>query len=298
MSDFLKKQTGDALVLVSLSFVGLLAMAGLVIDGGTLYMTKAHLQKVANAAALSGAQELTSEDETRVQRIVDDIIAYHDESPSLEYVNITLDKSVAVGLEKHVELVFSSLFGFNTVDVDVRGTARLGVMGRAIGAAPLGINESIALDYGTEYKLKVDSDEVDTGNFGVLALEGPGANTYEDNLRYGFQEELKVGDVVDTQTGNIAGKTISVIDELVNSCNDINDRDCRRILLVPVYRPYQQDTNQMKQIEITGFAYFYITEPMAHNDTAITGKFIERADTGFEDLNAAVKGAYTIRLAE
>ena len=54
-----KKENGNALVLVSLAMMALLAMGGLAIDGGMLFMTKAQLQKAANAAVLSGAQELT-----------------------------------------------------------------------------------------------------------------------------------------------------------------------------------------------------------------------------------------------
>ncbi|MBM7572610.1 pilus assembly protein TadG-related protein [Aquibacillus albus] len=295
---FFKKEQGNVLVLVSISFMALLTFTGLIIDGGMLYMTKSHLQKVANAAALSGAQELTDEDETEVEEIVDAIIAFHRESAALSNINVTLNEQVSVDLDEPVELAFSSLLGFETINVSAQATASLGKMGRVVGAAPLGINESISLEYGVNYELKVDSDDVDTGNFGILALEGPGAATYEDNLRHGFQEELKVGDIVDTQTGNIAGKTKKVVDELVDSCDDPDQRDCRRILLVPVYQPYNQDSNQMKQVQITGFAYFYILERMQNNDTSITGMFIKRTDTGFEDTNAVDRGAYSIRLTE
>lgn len=75
-------------------------------------------------------------------------------------------------------------------------------------------------------------------------------------------------------------------------------RDCPRILLIPVYVPFNQTSNQMKQVKITGFAYFYISEPMGPQDTTIKGIFLKRVGTGFQLDEASNKGAYTIRLVE
>lgn len=281
--------------------MGLLGMAGLAIDGGLVYMTKSHLQKVANSAVLSGAQELTN-DEDKVKTIVMDILKSHKEEPTFENVEVEMEKKVSVDLTKPVELSFARLFGFEKMDVAVHAAAELRTLGRAVGAAPLGIDDRIPLEFYNTYELKVDSSGVQYGNFGILALGGTGAKTYEENLRNGYQDELKVGDILDTQTGNIAGKTREVVKERVNGCTesprDLNDRDCSRVILVPVYKPYQQDQNQLKSVEITGFAYFYITDPMDSNDTSIKGIFIKRAGTGFEESGSINKGAYSIRLTE
>lgn len=296
-----RKEEGSVLLLVSLSFMGLLTMTGLVIDGGTMYMTKSHLQKSANAAVLSGAQELTNREDA-VREVVTEVLRSHEEEASLKVISITMGNRVEIELVKTVPLAFSSLFGFETVDVYSNAAAELRVMGRAVGAAPLGIDDSIKLDYYKEYKLKVDSSGVEYGNFGVLALGGSGASTYEDNLRNGYNQEIKVGDILETETGNIAGKTRSVIKERVDGCphteTSASDRNCSRIILIPTYKPYEHDTNQMKQIQITGFAYFYITDPMDSKDTSITGMFIERAGTGFEGEYSLNKGAFSIRLTE
>jgi hypothetical protein len=297
----LKKEDGSALLLVTLAFMGLLTMTGLVIDGGTMYMTKSHLQKAANAAVLSGAQELTNS-ESSVREVVKEVLDAHGEGDQLQNITIKMGERVAIDLAKSVPLVFSKLLGFESVDVHSNAAAELRVMGRAIGAAPLGIDDSIHLDYYKEYELKVDSSGVEYGNFGVLALGGPGANTYEDNLRFGYKQEIRVGDIIDTQTGNIAGKTRAAVKERVDGCpntpESLNDRDCSRIILIPTYKPYGHYTNQMKQIQITGFAYFYITDPMDSKDTSITGMFIKRAGTGFEEPNSLNKGAFSIRLTE
>lgn len=297
----LKKEDGSALILVTFAMLGLLSITGLVIDGGTLYMTKSHLQKTANAAVLSGAQELPNT-EANVKSVVEKVISEHAEEDSLKTLTVNIESRVQVELEKEVPLTFSKLFGRDTANVNVEATAEIGSMGRAYGAAPIGIDDSVTLDYNVEYTLKVDETGVDTGNFGVLALGGPGASTYEDNLRDGYSAEISVGNVLETQTGNIAGKTRTVINEKVQQCpyniGEAIKRNCSRVILIPVYQPYFTTTNQLKEVKVTGFAYFFVTEPMGSNDTSIRGMFIKRTGTGFIDPASSFRGAYSIRLTK
>jgi hypothetical protein len=297
----LREQQGSTIVLMGLSLTLLLTVVGLVVDGGSMYAAKSHLQKAANAAVLSGAQELTSNQAT-VKNIIDDILVHHKEKASLVGTDIQMKSTVRVHLREQVPLGFSRLFGKESVSVDVEAAAQILPLASASGAAPLGIDESIPLEYNKPYKLKVDSSGVDTGYFGILALGGPGATTYESNLKYGYQNEIKIGDIIDTQTGNIAGKTRDGVQLRIDSDpyppGDYSHRDSPRVILIPVYRPYDQTSNQLKQIKVTGFAYFYITEPMSSNDTSITGMFIERTATGYAGPGTVDKGAYAIRLVE
>ncbi|MFC4409731.1 pilus assembly protein TadG-related protein [Chungangia koreensis] len=295
---FIRDEDGNILLLSVFLFLAFTAFAGLVVDGGQLYMNKTHLQKVANAAALSAGQELTTKDPKVVEDLAKEIVDKHGELSSLQNVDIILERKVTVKLNKPVKLFFSSLFGVDSIDVPAKATAKIGVIGRGYGAAPIGINESMELVYGQEYTLKVDETGSSTGFFGILAIEGPGAKTYEQNLMHGFDGELKVGDIVNTQTGNIAGPTKTGIDYLVNTCSDMNDRDCPRILLVPVYKPYNYTTNQLKQVEITGFAHFYISGPMNSQDKTVKGVFMKRVSHGFEMDQAVDKGAYALKLVE
>lgn len=296
-----RQEHGSSILLVSLALVGLLAITGLVVDMGTMYNTKVHLQKTANAAALSGAQELTNE-VSQVSAVVDEILLQHGEELSLHKIDIEPERKVVVTLKTDVPLIFSSLFGWESSPIEAHAAAEIMTMSEAMGAAPLGIDESINLEFYQEYNLKVDQTEVDTGNFGVLALGGPGAQTYEQNLKKGYSNLIQIGDILDTQTGNIAGKTREGVKERIDGCpypeGEVHHRDCSRVILVPVYRPHNYTSNQLKEIEITGFAYFYITEPMDNTDTSITGMFVKRAGTGFVDKDAANYGAYGIKLTE
>jgi hypothetical protein len=301
-----EEQSGSAIILVSLSLIVLLAITGIVIDGGRLFMTKSSMQKAANAAVLSGAQELTA-NEADVTQIVQEVLQAHSEDSSLQTLNIQMEqKKVSVDLKRDVPLAFSKLFGIDTAPVEVHAAAKIGTMGKAVGVAPLGIDESIPLEFYKKYQLKVDQTEADTGYFGILGLGGTGSKTYEYNLRYGYENPLEIGDRLLTETGNVAGKTSSVVDELITACPITGDpldvdRDCERILLIPVYKPIHYNSGgQLQEVEITGFAYFLITDQLATNgpDKSITGMFIEKTGTGFEGSTATNNGAYSIRLTE
>jgi hypothetical protein len=299
--NLVNNEKGNVAVLSAFLFIGLLGIAGIAIDGSLYFMTKTHLQKTANAAVISGAQQLTNiEDQVKI--VVSDILKAHKEETSLKSVHVEMDKKVEVNLEKPLKLSFSRIFGVEEVDVKAHAAAEVRTIGRATGAAPLGIDYRTPLEFNKTYSLKVDSSENVTGNFGILALGGPGAKTYEENLRHGYQEELKVGMVVNTQTGNIAGKTRETIKERVDACPETSssmyDRNCSRIILVLVYKPLQPDGSKLDNVEIKGFAYFYIIDPMSANDTSINGMFIKLVGPGFEEDGSVSRGAYKIRITE
>lgn len=300
MKKLLHKEDGNAFVLIALSFALMLAVLGLVVDGGHLYMTKSHLQKTANAAALSGAQEIPNS-QAAVDRVVGEILDSHGEKESLLLSAIENGQQLQIQMEKKVPLFFASLFGFEYITVQVDAKAGLTPLGEASGAVPLGVDDSVELKYGEQYSLKVDAGDSTSGNFGVLALDGPGAKSYGDSLTYGFDEKLKVGDIVNTQTGNIAGTTRTGINYRIDNCpypsGDFQQRDCPRIMLVLVYKPYTQTTNQLTSVQITGFAYFYVTDRMSSTDDSIKGIFIKRAGPGMAgSAMPPDRGAYAIKL--
>ncbi|MBO8157827.1 MAG: Tad domain-containing protein [Bacillaceae bacterium] len=300
MMKLIRSEKGNALLLASLSLMALLAITGLVIDGGKIYMTKSHLQKTANAAALSGAQKVLESYNTSYQ-IVREVLERHDELNSLKNVEFE-GFTVEVSLEKDVPLTFSKLFGKETVPIKAVAKAETATMGEARGAVPLGIDRSFQLEYYKEYELKTNAHGNDTGWFGILALGGSGSATYYDNLRFGYDNSIEIGDVIDTETGNVAGKTRSAIKERVTNCpysfDEGIDKGCSRLLLIPVYEPYRIDGNQIKKVKVTGFAYFYLTDMPTGNETAVRGVFVKRAGPGIVKKSADNRGAYSIRLIE
>jgi Flp pilus assembly protein TadG len=54
-SNSLKRERGQALVIIALAIVGLAGMAGLVIDGGNIFLDRRNAQNAADSAALAAA---------------------------------------------------------------------------------------------------------------------------------------------------------------------------------------------------------------------------------------------------
>lgn len=310
------RQDGNVTVLFAFVLTALLAMTSVVVEGGMLYATKMHLQKVANATVLSGAQELTNT-ESNVRSVAGTVLSDHGEAASVESLSVAMKDRTTVVLKKDVQLRLAKALGMDKVPVRVKATAKIEPMGAADGAVPVGIPESMVLTYGQETRLKVDETLVTNGYFGILALgdtAAGGANTYETNLEYGYKNLLSVGDLVDTKTGNVAGDTQKAVQARLNRdpypAGDTSHSDDPRILLVPVYIACPQNANsidecrnyqlsgQMKRIAITGFAYFYLTQPFDSSTKEVIGTFIERTGNGFVKPGADNRGAYAIKLTE
>jgi Flp pilus assembly protein TadG len=298
-----KDESGNGLLLFSLFFMIFMGIAGLVIDAGMLYKTKAELRKTANAAVLSGAQELTNSDNA-VTLVVQEILKAHNEEASLKELLIKPDgkNKLTITLEKDVSLSFMKLFKINTTKINASASAAIAPMTSGPNAVPLGIDKNTQLEYMKEYKLKVDAGDSTFGNFGILALSGVGANLYEQDLINGYASELEIGDIIPTQTGNVEGKTRTGVNYRISSSpyavDDYSHRDDPRVILILIYEPYLISNNQLKSVKICGFAYFYLKQPMSYGDSEITGYFIQRVGVGTGDVSAEDNGAYAIRLVE
>jgi hypothetical protein len=298
-----KKEDGIGLVWFALTFVVIIFMSGLAIDGGRLYLSKIELRKTANAAALSGAQELLGSDSS-ITNVVNGILNANNEESSLKELDIRPDneKKITVNLEKNVPMYFMKIFGFDYTPVKVSSSAAIFPMSKVNGAIPFGLSKDTSFEYMQEYTLKVDSGDSTAGNFGILALAGVGASIYEDTLMHGYQGSLSVGDIVGTETGNVQQKTINGVNYRIDSSpyteGDITHSDDPRIVTILIYEPYQTSTNQLKSIKIVGFAYFYLAQPMSSKDSSVKGYFIQKVGIGVGDSNAVDSGAYAVKLVE
>jgi hypothetical protein len=292
---WLRDQRGSTAVLVGLSFTLLLTATGLVVDGGTMYAAKSHLQKAANAAALSGAQELTGK-QSDVQAIVEDILTRHGDKMSLTGTDIHMKSTVRVYLSKKVPLGFSELFGKKEVTVSVNAAAQLSPMGTATGVFPFGVEDSFQLQKYQTYTLLEGPHGGQTGFYGSLDLGGGGSPAYPGNVANGYQGQVNIGDIVGTLEGERAGQNIAInerIDSDPYPPGEYWHRDSPRVMLLPLYHDYGHKT-----VQITGFAYFYLTAPYSKNDKQLIGMFIDRAGIGYTKPDAPDKGAYAIRLIE
>ncbi|MCP8616132.1 Tad domain-containing protein [Salirhabdus salicampi] len=295
-----KDESGQILIIVALLMSAFLALLALVIDGGNLYLERNRLQKAVDASALAGAQDLpTFPNRAREQA---EYTAFHNQ----EIDNLTIEipsgnTSIYVHANKEVNLIFANAIGFSDPIIEAEATVSLYPLSSAKGAIPLGVEYNTDLAYGTRKSLKVGESTV--GNFGALALTGPGAKDYETDLKYGYEFTIKVGERLDTQTGNIAGPTKKAIDYRLSGCpNETYENfstDCSRVVLVPVFRPITTSENQVKSVEIIGFATFFLESVTSTSDGAeVFGRFIRTTHIGELNENQTDYGTYGYKLTQ
>lgn len=299
-----RSEKGTVVVLVAFTLSILLGVTALVVDGGMLFWEKSRLQKAMDAAVLAGAQELPGRpDQARAQ--AERVAAEYGITPAqlnLSF-NDTYTEFRASTVRRNPAWI-SSFMGFSQLDVGASAKVGLQSLTSGKGAIPLGVQASTALAFGTRVTLKVGDSSA--GNFGALALTGPGAKDYETDLRDGFQMELSVGDALNTQTGNITNPTKRAIEHRIAACplagaatyQDYPDH-CPLIVLVPVFQPVVTDQNQVKQVKVIGFSSFFIERVGQTNEgSEIVGRFIEFAQSGSSSSGQAGYGTYGYKLLE
>jgi hypothetical protein len=303
LRSLIKEEQGTVMVMVAASMVALIGLSGIVTDMGMIYFEKSNLKKEATTAVLSAAQELANynpstlaQDEQRVKDVVATTLSSYNDGSQLEDLQIEMNNKVTVRLGKNVPYSFSRLFGLTGKLVEEEATATIEPVGKVGGVVPLGIDESTPISYGQVTTLKVGAGDSTTGNFGIFALEGNGASVYLTTLENGTVSPISVGDTFNIKSGNVSGDTSKGVQYRINESpypeGETFHRDDPRILPVIVYKPLPS-----KQIEVEGFAYFYLMTP-GTDTSVINGMFIKRVASGSYGPGSVDRGAYIAKLVE
>ncbi|MEX1171414.1 MAG: pilus assembly protein TadG-related protein [Chloroflexota bacterium] len=144
-----ERERGQILVLFTLSLVAIIAMVGLVIDGGSAFAQRRFEQNAADLAAVAGANAYMNASGSVAAKSAAAVAAAHDAADRNGYVhgtdgaalnvNVALLSSgatVQVGLTKPHANTFARVVGQNTWDVSVTASAIAGSIDTAVGAAP------------------------------------------------------------------------------------------------------------------------------------------------------------------
>ena len=277
--------------LLSVALVGLLAY---VIDEGSIYESRRSFQTVADSAALAGAQELPEDPSAAVQAAID-YAAMHEVPPEglnvvIEDTFVSNDTIRVIAADMNKQLYFGGIFGMDSTPVGADATALVGSPPEYNNVVPLGILED---DWapGIEYELKwgPQEDGHNHGNFGPLALGGTGGNNYSNNITNGYSGALQVGDVVETEPGNMMGPTTQGVDDRINNFPDydfnsfldlanfvngeyiLSDNMDSQFVMCPIidWVPFGRD-----EVTILGFVPFIITRI---SGSEVHGTFIDEA---------------------
>lgn len=307
LKKFLKDERGSVIILLAVGFSALMGFVALVADAGMLYFNDSKITNGVDAAVLAGAQELPYRPYEAIEKAKSFAEANGLDSNKLNVVVFSDDKKIRASYEQEVNFLFAPVLGVNSGKVGHTAVAEVAPIIGLDGAAPLGIQQHEFV-FGEQYTLKVGAGdtsildgEISPGWFGALALGGPGASRYEENLTYGYSGSLKVGDIIDIQTGNISGPTKRAIDYRISEdkhipfCTVDNfKRDCSRLIKVPVVEPVAK-----KEVKIVGFAMFLVDDVTGQgNESYVKGKFVKNIVSGEIDPGAQDFGLFGVRLIQ
>lgn len=299
--NILRRQQGSISIVTALAFVALLGFAALAIDIGLLYMNKAQLSNLTDAAALSGVQDLPADTQQAVNTARDYALKNGNAEDVLE-IYIPNEKTIRVSATRKVGLFFAHAINIDFSEVHAGATASLTPISGVTGVVPFGIVRQ-AFIYGQSYKLKLGPGDSFNGNFAALALGGTGAANYRDNIKNGYQGKLEIVEwvplLVETEPGNMSGPTADGVNYRIDldkgATFDSVPKSSPRIVIVPVIDSL--DGNGRSSVQVDGFAAFFLEGVGGSGvDSYVTGKFMNLVVSGEISGNGTDYGVYAARL--
>lgn len=213
---------GQLIVMLALFLVVLLGVAALVLDLGIYYREKANLQNVTDAAALSACVQLP--DTTAAQTTVHQVLQENgyvlgqggligvDAIPNPDGLH---PARYLVRMRRNMPPFLSVFLGYHGSLIQTEALAVFVVKG--IVPWIFYLPDTMEFDYENPYTLKTGPLGVVTGNFGCLRLTAPGADAYREDVIYGYQGFVEMGQMLTTQPGNVAGPTKVGVDERIRN---------------------------------------------------------------------------------
>lgn len=277
-----------------------IGMAALVMDVGGVMIDRHRLRNAVDAAALAGAQELPGDPEEAEARA----LAYAAMNGAVrERTMVIIDEDlhgIRVTSGQTVSYGFARLFGHLDKEVSQSAHVRLGSATTACsGIRPFAV-EWGSFQYGERVTLKEGAGDGTTGNYGAVALGLRGADSFKDNVKYGYDGEIRVGDLIDTEPGNMSGPTIDGVNQILGSDNATFDdfsKDSDRLWIIPVVESF--DALGRDQILVSGFAAFFVEDTeLVDNAAVVIGRFLEFTINADFDEAQSYHGVSGLKLME
>ena len=276
---------GQSIVLLTLALPALLGCVSLAVDIANLYFNWSRIRSATDAAVLAGAGYLPAFPDKA--KSVAATYAQTNGVTSAEIVSTTVaedQKSLSMTVSRTVPYSFARVLGLISAPVRVTAVAGVQSVNKARGIVPLGLDYRTPRVIGDEIELHRGQYhgqwEVGPGNWDPLALGGTGASLYGDNIMYGYQGQVSVGDGVQTEPGLINGPTVNAIEYRIDqgAANfpggtfDNHELNDPRVMLVPMVD--FSNVNGSSTVPVMGFAELWVVS-VSGNGT-ITAYFIEQ----------------------
>ena len=302
-----RKSDGQAIVLMVVFLTVLLGAAALVLDVGSWYRADRATQATADASALAGAQGL-NQGTSQATALAEE---YADKNGGGDVTisfgrKVTDNDLITVTVSRTEPAFFTKLFGLDSVQVNSRATARMGIASRARYVAPITVNEQHPMlqcdcfDDPTQIaliNLHNPGGGDAAGAFGLLNLDSQhsggniGSDTLADWIRDGYQDDLPLGTYNSAPSANFNSGNIK----------DALDDRLGEELLFPVYREPIVGSGSGAVYNIIGWVGFVPTAyHLSGSSGTIRGYFTQVIWQGLADDTGSVPdfGARVIQLVE
>jgi hypothetical protein len=243
----LRNEAGQAAALTAVFMTVLLGSCAAVLDVGAWFREDRDTQRIADAAALAGAQELPENTVSAEAEAIKFAKKNGDLAPdgpnqfTVDFDDTLMPfDTIRVEVEREAPGFFAKLFGIDSINVGSKAAARAGVPAAAKWVAPVVVNEKheklVCACYGDKHVTKIFLEKQHkpgsgdaAGAFGLLNLDAdssgaPGASTLAGWMVKGFDELMEPG------LFNSAPSVLFNSSEMTDALNDRTDT----VVLFPV----------------------------------------------------------------
>lgn len=295
----LNNERGAVQVLLAFMMAALVAAAALTVDVGIAAAEKTRLSNGLDAAALAGGQELPAS-AAKARTVANQYLEANGIDPEDVVIEISPNnRRIVLTGASTVENHFARILGVPTTTVGASAAAEVGAAISAKGGIrPLAIADQ-PLVYGQTVILKEEGGDGTNGNYGAVSFDSNyGASVFRDYLLNGYDGVIRVGDIIETEPGNMAS-SISTVQEVIAmdryATFDNFKRDSPRAWTIPVLRSW--DVSGRDEVEVVGFAQFFIENIQKKSGKAeITGKFIKFTTNGEIGETQTDYGVYGVKM--
>ncbi len=200
----------------------LVGMTGLAVDAGSYASDRRSLQNTADSIALAAAQDLPDANAATISAqswAAKNNVAWSDVTFAVS--GGTTAPKVSVTITRAHGFAFMRILGINSKDVGAHAAASKVSFGGGNGIVPWGVTQA-TVDLsppGTLITMKYDSTGGNTGNFGAIRIDGPGANTYNASVMYGSNSYACAQTAQNCTTGACPGNYPSTCAENAPDCD-------------------------------------------------------------------------------
>lgn len=285
-----RQETGQSLVLFSVSLLIILGMLGMVLDYSLAVVRQRQMQTAADAAALAGARDLAKgeAESTAIERM-ESILVANQADADLSTYTVNNGSVTDVRARISVPTSLSRLFGVDQIPVEAHSRAAAGQLTESDYLLPFAVPEQ---EWVLGQPVTLWGDRHGPGNFGWVRWSGqsPSTTTLRLNINDpGRSDKVTKGDRINGHPGvsfnPIQGDLNAWIGQMVT---------------VFLYDPDEIEGNGNNlTYKATGFAHFVITGTRSHgNSSEITGTFISYVKLGATIEPGVTTGAQGVGLLQ